>query len=535
MLAKKTILLCLTAAMAAASLAGCNNAAPTKSDGTLSEVTTPDSYPIETNETITYYTKMDSVVSDVFASLNDTEFAKQLTKQTGIKVEFKHPAVGQEAESFNILFASGDYPDIIENYWNKYKGGAAGALADGVIIPLNDIVEKVSPNLKSLLEKEPSVKKSVSVNGDIYMYPFYRSSDILCTYYGAMVRGDVLDKLGMDVPETIDEWEAVLRAFKNEFEVPFTTNLTPSFQSSINLLSGAYGISSGLYIDDGKVKYGPYEAAYRDYVAKMADWYKEGLIDSEFSVNDDNRITSMVINGQIGMITGSNGSNFGTWLAPMREKNPGAELVPVPYPTLNKGDRPQFGQSGERVLGYGGAITSSCKNIELAARLLDYGYSQAGEVLYNFGVEGESFEMKDGAPTYLPAIIDAEKLSGRSMAQQLGNYTRVCTIGPFVQSEDYIMQFYREEVQKDALKTWSDTDARKHLIPTGLVFSDTDSAKISKLMGDINTCTDEAVLKMIMGTKSLDEYDAFVAELKASGIEEVLDIYQKAYDSYLAD
>lgn len=529
----KGIAFCLAAAMTVMSLAGCSNNNAAKTNGQLGEITTSDSYPIDTDVTLTYYVTMDSNVSDVVSSMNETEFAKELIKKTGINVEFDHPAIGQEQESYNLMFASADYPDIVEYRWGNYSGGLSRAVEDGIVLPLDDIVEKVSPNFKKLMSDNEIVRKGAAVNGKICMYPFYQGDEILATYAGVMMRKDLLDQLNLDVPETIDEWETALRGFKDLVEVPFTANLIIGALTNSNLLVGAYGIGAGMYVDDGKVKYGPYEENFRPFVEKMASWYQEGLLDSEFSLADNNRITSLVINGQIGAVYGANGSSFGTWLKPFREKNPGAELVPVPYPVLNKGDKPEFGQKSSRVNGTGAVITTNCKNVEIAARLLDYGYSEEGQKLYNFGIEGESYEMKDGVPTYTPMITDAESLSGSSMGTMLSKYCRASTSGPFVQSKDYILQWYRDDVQKEALKLWSDTKASEHILPTNLAFSAEDSAKISKMMSDITTAVDEDVLKMMLGTKPLSEYDAYVEKLKSMGIEEVLELYQKAYDEYI--
>lgn len=377
------------------------------------------------------------------------------------------------------------------------------------------------------------MRRQISANGDIYLYPFYRGDEILCTCYGVMARSDLLEELGMEAPETMDEWEAMLRGFKDKVEVPFAADLTPSVQRLIgDLFVGAYGIGSDFYLDGDTVKYGPLEPEFKDYVAKMASWYADGLIDKDFATNDTTRIGSLVINGQMGAVEGYNGSSFGTWLAPMREKNPGADMVALKYPVLNKGDRPQFGQKEVRAAGYGSAISTQCKNVEVAARFLDYGYSKAGEMLHNFGLEGVSYEMKDNVPTYTKLITNAES-EGTSMAQQLAMYTGVGASGPFVQSKDYIMQYYRDDVQKDALAVWSDTDALDHILPN-LSYSAEDSSRLSKLMNDIRTNVDETVLKMIMGSKSVSEYDSFVETLKSMGIEEAIEINQKAYDAYMA-
>ena len=536
MKSRKWIALGMAATMVAAALAGCGETKQIAS-GIIDEVTTPDTYPIETDEVLTYNVRMDSVLAGEVTSLNETPFAKELEKRTGIKVEFQHPTVGQEHESFNLMIASGEYPDIFETNWYNNAGGPASAFNDGVIIPLNDVIEKVSPNMKALLEKDPTLKKDISVNGDIYCYPSYREGNLGATYYGVMARKDLLDEIGMAVPETIDEWEAVLTALKDKVEYPLYIRLEPTWlSSSSNVLVGAYGIGGAFYVDDGVVKYGPYEKEFKNWVEKMADWYKKGLINTDFAKPDSNAVSSNFVNGNIGMTIASNGSEFGTWLPILRENVDGAELVPVPYPVLNKGDYPEFGQKSKSTNGYGGSISTQCKNIELAARLLDYGYSEEGQMLFGLGIEGTTYELKDGVPQYLPLVTDSQKLQNKSMAQVLSLYARNTAAAPYLGAEKnrkvHSAAWYAEPAQYEAATVWGQTKAEEHALPN-LAMSDEDSNRLSALVGDIYTYTDEHVVNMINGVDSLDGYDAFVAGLEQMNIKEALEIYQRAYDDYM--
>jgi len=74
------------------------------------------------------------------ASWNETKFAENLQKATGIKVNFTHPPKGQETEYVNILIASGDLPDIMWYTWLDYPGGITAAIEQNLIIKLTDLV-----------------------------------------------------------------------------------------------------------------------------------------------------------------------------------------------------------------------------------------------------------------------------------------------------------------------------------------------------------------------------------------------------------
>ena len=96
---------------------------------------------------------------------------QEMEKATGTKVEFLHPTSGSTgSEAFQILLASGDYPDMIEYSWASYAGGPQQAIDDGIIISLNDYLEDYAPNYYDWLEGEKGKEKHLSIP-TIKQYP----------------------------------------------------------------------------------------------------------------------------------------------------------------------------------------------------------------------------------------------------------------------------------------------------------------------------------------------------------------------------
>ncbi len=532
---KKFVAACLTAGMLATALVGCGTQnQPTTTGGTFTK-TTEDGYPVQNDgQEVSYWVSLSGHVSAHSQSLNDTKFAQGLKENTGINVKFQHPTIGQETESFNLMIASRDLPDIIENSWNKYSGGPEKAITEKTIISLNDVIDQVSPNIKKLFEENADYRKAnTTETGNIYVYPFIRGDQTLCTYMGAMVRKDFLDKAGLQPPETIEEWETMLRKFKEMgIKSPLTMRMDNTKLSQMNQFIGAYGAAADFYVEDGKVKYGPAEDAFVQFVELMTKWYSEGLLDSNFTDTDSKRLTSVVANGEAGAAFGSAGGDFGSWMPAAKKNDPNAEFVPVPYPVLNKGDRPKFGNADLPTGGYGAAITATSQNVELAARLLDYGYGEEGHMYYNFGIEGESYNMVDGVPTYTDIILDTEKNGGLSVGQAMGKYIRACYNGPFVQDKNYISQFYTDPVQTEAINVWSDNDQLKYAMPNAAMTED-ENREYTKIITDIDTYREEIMYKTITGTMSLDDFKAnYLNEMKERGIERAIQLKQQAYDRY---
>ena len=488
------------------------------------------SYPMDGSTTLTWWLQLNPNVSATSASLGDTPFAAELEKQTGVKVEYIHPAQGSENEAFNLLLASGDLPDIIERPWYNFPGGPDKAIQDEYIIPLNDVIDQYAPNLKAYLEKEPEVEKMIKTdNGDFYVFPFIRSEDKLRVFFGPVVRQDWLNDLGLTAPETITEWEEVLKAFRDKkgAEAPFSAR--PDHITLSSVFMSAYGVQSGFYQDNGKVKYGFIEPGYKDYLRLFNQWYNEGLIDKNFATMDQKAYEANILNGRAGITLGYLGSGIGAWTS-AKADDPSYQLAGLKYPVVNKGETPMTGQKSLTYeTGASAAITTSCKNIEVAARLLDYGYSEAGVNLYNFGIEGKSFTFVNGVPTYTDLIL--KNPDGLSIAHAMSKYIRANYNAPMIQSGYYADGYFQLDSQLKAIQMWQDTNADQHILPT-ITPTPEESTEMAGIMNDITTYQEEMMLKFIMGVEPLDKFDDYVAEIKKMGIDRALEINQAAFERY---
>ena len=146
--------------------------------------------------------------------------------------------------------------------------------------------------------------------------------------------------------------------------------------------------------------------------------------------------------------------------ASLKEKDPKGALAPAPYPVLNKGETRNSGRKTTLIPTYDNvAIWGSPKNVELAVRLLDWGYSEEGHMFYNFGQEGVSYKMENGYPKYTDLLMkNPEKLAP---AQAMSLYIRGNSGGPFVQDKRYIEQYLALPEQQEAIKIWAKTDTDK--------------------------------------------------------------------------
>lgn len=482
-------------------------------------------YPIQCDDELTVWGQLDTNLSTQVSNFGETELAKKLKEKTGVNVTYVHPAQGQLTEQFNLLIASGKLPDIIQYSW--YGFGAQSAIDSGYIMKLNDVLEKWAPNLSKQLSEDEHYDRMVKTDeGSYYVFPFFRGDKKDCVYSGPIIRKDWLDKLGMDVPETIDEWDTMLRRFKNELnvDIPLSARLNHLY----TLFGGAYGVGQTYLLDDnGKVKYGPAEDKFKDFLTLLNGWYKEGLLDVNIANVDSKTLETYMLNDRVGATLGSAAGELGKWVR--TKKGTGFDLVGAHYPVMNKGEKSRIStREWEYNPSSSYAISAQCKNPELAVRFLDYGYSDEGRMLYNFGTEGLTYNMVDGNPVFTDLLTKSEAgLSVELKKYAMGSYS-----GPFVQDSRVVEQMQAEPPQvRPAVLAWDDTDAEKHIMP--LITENKDEAKeMSKLASEINTYSSEMMIKFVVGAEPLDNFEAYQRQLKDFGLDRALEIKEQALKRY---
>jgi putative aldouronate transport system substrate-binding protein len=488
-------------------------------------------------QTLTYWVPINSKVAPLFNNYASIAVYQIIMKKFNVKIEFQHPPIGGESDQFNLMIASGKLPDIIEWHWDWYPGGPVKALQDKVVIRLNEYIDKYAPNYKKYLQSDPDAKKLLSTdNGDIYCYGFVREKQWQGVYYGPQLRRDWLKKLGLNPPETLDEWYKVLKAFKTKDpngngkadELPFSMASNPP-RNIFNdgFIIGAYGILPGFYVENGKVKYGALQPQFKTFMQLLQKWYKEGLFDPGIFSPDSKRWEAKILSNEIGSFLGLAGGNMAKYLTAKKNEDPNFDLVGVSYPVLKKGQTPAFGQMDWRFNGVGAALTPKCRNIQLAMKILDWGYSKEGYLAYNFGIEGKTYVIKNGKPVYTDEII--KNPQGLDPYTALAKYGRACYDGPFVQSEGYAKQLLVWPQQWEAVQNWSKSSNKNRLPPVTL--TPEESQKVANIMNNVNTYYNEMFSKMWLGKSN--DFNGFVKTLQRMRIEEAIKIYQQAYNRYL--
>lgn len=334
-------------------------------------------------------------------SIDSAEYymADFFEKQTGVKVDFKPYPYDIARERLNLDMNSGDYADAIGGWILGDEDILNFGMERGIFIPLEDYFEKYCPKITEILD-QPGVRDAMTApDGHIYCIP-YVSRDVEVEYC-PYINTDWLERVNMELPTTTDEFEAVLKAFKEQDangngdpndEIPFSAD--PN-NKKIEALAGWFGVPMNrvgeTVAEDGEVQYAGISSQYREFLSWFRKLYEQGLVDQELFTQD---LSTWQGKGNRDLYGVSMAYNSGAFSGlPDTEEKPPYATVPV----LN-------GDNGGKWLRYSDgigiyrtqlAITDKAEHPEIICRWFDNLFQPDNAVQRSWGPLGELVE-KDG-------------------------------------------------------------------------------------------------------------------------------------------
>ncbi len=470
---------------------------------------------------------MDYTENDAFTKIQEN---------LGIKIEFVTPALGSEYEQFNIMVTGGSMADIIFTGWSGFNGlfteGADAYIEGGYILRLNELVDEYAPNYKHAITEilpEAERKAVYSDKGNLYQFGCISPYEEYA-WMGLLIREEFLQELGMDKPETIEEYEEVLRAFKDELGCTAPL-LFPGIEGTSGYFMTAFGIAPGWYQKDGEVLYGYTQPEFKDYLELMHRWYEEGLLYADFMTYDTEVEQRLITTGMTGMITQSP-ATVNAWLGGQ------GKMVVAKYPVLNSGDEVHYRMVNRQLAsGFGAVITTACKDVEAAVRFLDYGYSEEGFMLYNYGIEGETYtltgnKLEFGGFEY-PEIAYTDKMMNNPEYGLMDAILKFkLHAGPYIRFENQANPTLDKSTLAVLKEITDGADTLWTLPP--IAYTAEEQEVNSEIMTMINTYQNAAIFEFIMGVRDLSEFDDYVATIEGMGLEDVKANVETALERYNA-
>lgn len=481
--------------------------------------------------TLSYFVADDSNAAIMTTDWNDNEFYQEMERRTGVHLEFEMVSSADYQTNFNLMIASGNLADMIYVGASYYAEGVDAAIDDGYFLDLTDLVDEYMPNYEKVRTSDVQYELlSTTDSGRLgAVYELRQSKQ--GPWLGLWIRQDWLDDLGLETPVTFDDYHEVLTAFKNEkgATAPLILNFSGS-DGEFGTMSGGLNVLNSWQLDEtGKVNFGPYMDAWKEYVTIMHQWYTEGLIDPDFMATDE-RTADMAK-----VVTGASGVFAALYTMPSvyeaASEDPNMNLAPVNPPVMNEGDEGHIRLRDSYTSG-NTAISADSENWEVALRWLDYLYTEEGALLANYGVEGDTFEFdENGEPVFTDKILNNE--NGWTMTQTVASY--LCPSAGIANWSDWTRELAGvPEKDQACYDVWSEFSDDWRL-PSSVTLTQDESTERAALYADISTIVKEQTAQFISGALDIEEnWDAYISALEASGMERAIEITQAAYDRYLA-
>ena len=461
-------------------------------------------------------------------SYGDVAGIQKAGEATGVEIVWNEMTMFTASEEFNLVVVSGDYPDMLSSVTAYYAGGQSKAYEDEVIQDLSEYVAQFAPDYYAAIRSDDELYRQTK-DDDGRALAIYAIYDEAINNEGAMVRKDWLDQLGLEVPTTFETLTETMTAIQTDLGVanPIYVN------ESCNFLAYGYGIqgfdmvSSTIPIyHDGDTIYCSFTSdAYRDYITQLHDWYASGLINPNFMEFSSDLMSGEVeveINADRVAIWSGMVTNMTNYYANAPDE--GFEVVPTII-TLDGGkDHITLATRSQDAI----CITTACEEVELALGWINYWFQDEGIMLYNYGVEGDTYVMENGTPVYTDKVMHNELGVDPTLFCRTFSLAG-CAFGYTVQERIYLLY---EDYQTAAQQYWTEHTDGFMGVPTLSLTTD-ESATLATYGPDMITYVSETLPKFILGDLPLSQWEDYVNTLTAMHIDDIVAVYQNAYDRYL--
>lgn len=458
---------------------------------------------------------------------NNLWFFQELEAKTGIHVDFQTVKDADWSTQLNLMFASGEYTDmILRNGVDVEEYG----VTQGLLLPLDEyLTEDIMPNYVSRLNLNNAGDSIPASDGKSYYIGYLVAQNVNHngTWY---INKTLLDELGLAVPTTIDEYTEVMRAFKEAgVKYPFSASFTDYGPETLWNQFASFGVPENVYLfacidENEKVQFTGFLPGWRDCVEWLHTLYAEGLMDPESLTQDSNLWANKVNAGEVATfcylrllntaLTPETYANFASMLPPVADgyKASVSSILEVPSP--------------------GAYLTVTNSNPEASLRWIDAQLETETMMVAANGKMGEQMIINDEGKY---EVIDVPEDNG------LYDFVPV-TMGQFFAPGDYYTEIY--EMAPHRVERYEDSKAYAE---AGVLecksfqylkdlskMSNEDATEAALIYTELKKFMQESVIDFVKNGVTDESFNAFLETAKGIGVERYIELYQNAYDAYLA-
>lgn len=511
--------------------------APSAEEAASAEDVTPEpanqiEYPLEESYT---FTMTATLRNNVLQVLGDDDFSvtsayRGLEAATGCSIDFNMLGEATAEEKTNIMLASGDMTDFYTGL-GSYGNNLTGAIHDGILFDMAPMLEEYAPDYKALLDSDAELAASATnPDGTISMF-VSQAADVV--EKGILIRQDWLDKLGLEAPTNREALEDILHQFQSEMgaSMPILMNfgLETGLSGSFNVsYAGMRSMDYQLTEPNGKEVVACFASEnFIEYLVYLNHLYNDGLITDDFM---------------------STGREYGNWESSYYSGKCGVwsdgfrELDPA---NRSNADDPNYMVSPIALTDYDCHVaerstasmngmlflTTACEKPELAMEMINYCYTTDGRHNGLYGMEGEGYTLTDDGKVQLTENLTNNpnwSLNNALLWYGAAQWMPTCT-----DMEYYELIGAKESI--DGIKYWTDNGGDKAMkLPAGVSLSAEANTEFNNLASDVLTLFSEGAVRVVTGTLDEAGYRALIEDANGMGLARMTELYQEAYDAYLA-
>ncbi|NLZ70444.1 MAG: extracellular solute-binding protein [Clostridiaceae bacterium] len=455
----------------------------------------------------------------------------ELNKRLGITTEwYICPASEGWAATDRLLAANPDI-DIMYNG----RGRMEDYVSKGYLYDLTSHLDRTEefPNLAK--QSFDLARMYPTADGKHYSLPRLGPGGYGGTMgYTLAVREDWLAQCNLDMPETIADLDEILVAFKamDPSKYPLFTVSSKGMLGAMGLvLSGAFtDCATGWWDDNGTLRHPIQDPGWKNFVAKVREWYEKGYLHPEFITANTQATTQLMSAGEIGVLT----SWCTTAINPnkaLMEENP-KHRFEYTKGTLS-GDKPA------KLVGNSFAseftnINANTKNIDAVLYFLDRMGDRDIRMLTHYGIEGLNY-----------------RIENRKLIRETGDKAYVGQYSTYGAETEMVVTFehenelfdpgplgnhYIDSQKPNWFRIFYSDERMKQIIyepDTGLIYDyTTGDNEYYELSTVASTYITEMLTDMVTGKLGMDQWDAKIAELENIALNQMTKERNEQWEKY---
>ncbi len=524
---KRKILAALLAACTVLSFTGCAGgkdpvSETSKESSTAAESSAAESQAEEVKELLPYtgdevtFTYFWFDMGDNFETKKDLPMVQAVQEKMGnIKLELELLPISDYYTKMPLLLAGGEIPDImvipdVSNTLSTYG-------KNDIFLDWAPLLESSMPNMKKYADELSMFDGLLDAEGHMYGVPIYVNSEdyIMQTW---MANATLLKEQNIEIPATQDEFLEACRKIKAN------TDVTPlqrrygltSLMDSIGLMYKNGGDRTLSYNPDEKTwEFGPTKegSELKAYLTFMHTLWEENLIDHEINTMSEDQYNDYIKSGRFAFT-----NDYITTFSNVTEYEPA--VIPTPAGT---GCKVAIDSARDAKCVWAAVSSKETEHPELLAACIDLMFSDEIATLENYGIEGVTYELKDGEKDFLGNIRAASNnftgtesladygANGNAWMRTFGvtdtNATRLLGESPIIYNGvNNIISLLDAKKQQPRYQ---------YSYPT---LTEEENGELSDITTPVTTYLDECMAKFIIGDMDLDaDWDTFMTKLQGYG------------------